>query len=359
MAGDNFTSSNAATYAAIVRRMAVDRRMLGRLLEAADSLRRGDRPAAVAHIETSIAAATDDTPTTRRAVDIGDFLSADEPEYRWVVEHLLERGDRLILTGPEGGGKSTLLRQIAVMLAAGIHPFDHEHEINAARVLLVDLENPTTHYRRELRKLHRLVPNRIDPGDLRVISAPAGIDLLDPTDAAWLEAETAGADLLAIGPLYKLANGDPTSEEVGKAVSRVLDRIRVQHDTAVILEAHSPHAVNGGKRPLRPYGWSGWLRWPEFGIHLDEKGPLTHWRGARDQRDFPAALERGGPWPWTAITGGQNVTFAQMLQAVADLQRVPSNRELAGLIGTSEATVRRAIKNNADEWNQAARSIGQ
>jgi hypothetical protein len=48
--------------------------------------------------------------------------SDDEPD--WLIPDLLERRDRLILTGEEGLGKSYLLRQIAIMAAAGLDPFD-------------------------------------------------------------------------------------------------------------------------------------------------------------------------------------------------------------------------------------------
>ncbi|MEU1152672.1 DnaB-like helicase N-terminal domain-containing protein, partial [Streptomyces sp. NPDC005918] len=59
--------------------------------------------------------AADDTPVT----DMHDFLQVVDT-HDWVVPGLLERGDRLILTAGEGGGKSMLLRQIAVAVAAGV-----------------------------------------------------------------------------------------------------------------------------------------------------------------------------------------------------------------------------------------------
>jgi hypothetical protein len=53
---------------------------------------------------------------------------------------------------------------------------------------------------------------------------------------------------------------------------------------------------------MRPYGASLWSRWPEFGIYLSPKGTLTHWRGQRDERAWPEALERSDPWPWAVAT---------------------------------------------------------
>lgn len=358
--GDTPAIRNAAEYARIVARMAWRRFVMDAAALASDAADKDDTDKAL----RIFADAVNVTPHAGRTPgqDLDAFLDSDLPAYNWLVERLLERGDRLILTGPEGGGKSTLLRQIAVQLAAGVHPFDEGHPIEPRRVLLVDLENGEAHLRRELAKLRALLPDgAVHPGHLIVKSEPAGLDLLDQADATWLDNEVrrAGCDVLALGPLYKLASGDPTAEETGKAVSGCLDRIRAKHDTSILLEAHSPHAANGGKRPTRPYGWSGWLRWPEFGIHLDEKGPVTHWRGARDQRDWPAALTRDGHWPWTPIHDSRGATFAAMLQAVHDLGRIPSNRELAGIVGCAEGTVRNAIKNNPDEWANATAGLAK
>ena len=50
------------------------------------------------------------------ASTLADVLAQDV-SYDWAIPGLLERGDRLILTGSEGGGKTTMLRQIAVMAA--------------------------------------------------------------------------------------------------------------------------------------------------------------------------------------------------------------------------------------------------
>lgn len=40
---------------------------------------------------------------------LGEFLSREDPDYAWVIPGLLERGDRLILTGSEGLGKALAL----------------------------------------------------------------------------------------------------------------------------------------------------------------------------------------------------------------------------------------------------------
>lgn len=289
-------TTNAGRYAHIVEEHAVLRRVIAvasGIVEMGHSV-----PADVAQ---AVEAATVDLAATIRhrpgpatgPVNLADFLAAGDTEYDWLIPGLLERGDRLIVTGLEGCGKSTLLRQLALQAGAGLHPFTWA-PIPPARVLLVDLENGERHVRRKLRELRAVVE---DPTvDNRVyVECLVGLDLLNTAGVAHLEhlVDDVKPDLLIIGPLYKMAGDDPTAEEPARAVAAVLDRIRSLHGCAVILEAHTPHGDQE-----RPYGASLWKRWPEFGIFLAPDGQLRHWRGQRDERDWPGALRRSTPWPW-------------------------------------------------------------
>jgi hypothetical protein len=231
----------------------------------------------------------------------GADADADDA-YDWVVPGLLEYGDRLILTGAEGSGKSTLLHQMAMQIASGLHPFGGA-DIGDRCVLLVDCENGRRSLRRRFGVLRETAGARYneDRSGLYIANRPQGIDLLDATDVTWLYKlhDKVQPDLLIIGPLYRLAMGDPIKEEVARAVANVIDHLRHEPQCAVIIEAHSPHASDSRtKRPTRPYGASYWVRWCEFGVFLAADGRLEHWRGPRDERAWPAKLTRSKPWPW-------------------------------------------------------------
>lgn len=294
------------------------------------------------------------THRAKRAVELGyhdldQFLAIPEPEYDWLIPGLLERGDRVIITGVEGTGKSTLLRQIGVQVAAGIHPFTLE-EMAPKRVLLIDVENPERLVRRALRPLRISAGDHLLPGFFIPITWSEGIDLRQADDVQRLANVIAelGVDLLITGPSYKMASGDPTAEETAKTVAVALDRLRTEFDFSLILEAHQPYAASGTtKRAERPYGASLWSRWPEFGLHIAPEGELRHWRGDRDQRDWPKALQRGGKWPWTAVTDARGVTFARILEETRAAGRKLSSRELADALGGAHhTTIMRAIKAN-------------
>lgn len=290
------------------------------------------------------------------APTLQEFLDEPEPEHDWLVPGLLERGDRVIVTSSEGGGKSTLLRQFGVQAAAGIHPFALD-DIDPVKVVLLDLENSRRHVRRQLRPLRITAGSRLDPTRLVVSVASEGIDLLREEGRMALD-DLLGRtipDLFIVGPLYKLATGDPKDEEQAQAVRTVLDGHRAAYGCALLIEAHQPYATGGGRaRPLRPYGASLWSRWPEFGIAITDRHELLHWRGARDERQWPAALKRGGEWPWTVQTDPRAVTFARILDATRDTGQRLSVRALAEAIGNGadRNQIQRAIDANRHEYDQ-------
>jgi replicative DNA helicase len=243
---------------------------------------------------------------------IGEFLDGDDPPFEWVIPGLLERGDRLILTGSEGLGKSVLFRQLAVCAAAGVHPFTGR-PVPARRVLYVDCENGVTQLRRAFRGLVGQARRvSADPSDrLFIEPRPEGLDLTTPEDETWLVRHVSAIQpaLLLTGPLYRLHARNPNDEEPARQVARVLDRCRAAANCALVVEAHAGHGYGTPERPVRPTGTSLWLRWPEFGYGLratDEFTPenrsvaLVGWRGDRSERSWPSRLSAGGLWPWSA-----------------------------------------------------------
>ena len=250
---------------------------------------------------------------------LAEFLAGEDDPYDWTIPGLLERGDRFMLTGAEGLGKSVLFRQIAVGAAAGVHPLTLK-PIPPQRVLYVDCENSRTKLRRALRSL--VAAARQSGGDptanLFIECRPEGLDLTRPEDEAWLLARVTAIQpaILVTGPVYRLHAKNPNDEEPARQVARVLDRCRTAANASLVLEAHAGHALDGsGKRSVRPTGTSLWLRWPEFGYGIRVSEDFTPdnrlvefvgWRGDRDERDWPTRLRRGGSWPWQVATDPNN-----------------------------------------------------
>lgn len=252
------------------------------------------------------------------APDLWEFIAQGDDSYDWLVPNVLERGDRLMITGAEGLGKSVWCRQLCVQLAAGIHPFADGEWVDPMKVLVVDCENSTRQNRRHYGRLAAVSVTkgrRVPAGNLRLIHRPEGIDLTRGADAEWLleRVHAHKPDLLYIGPFYRLHNADINDETAARKTVSVLDAARTAGNGCVLLmEAHAGHGQNGSQRALRPVGSSLLLRWPEFGFGLrraKECDPadarpslvdLESWRGARDERDWPVSFRHGrdGDWPW-------------------------------------------------------------
>ena len=290
------------SYAALNDEDLVAQQAIAELREAVDDAERSFHPA-----ELSIMSAQDvmDLPVT---------------EYDWLVPDLLERTDRLILTGMEGTGKSTLLAQFACTIGAGIHPFTgHPLRPRRYQTMIVDCENSPKQIQKRLRLITGQVDDLrkkhgLDPANwsecVRVVSRPEGFALTDPKEYARLDymIEKVDPDLVVIGPLYKMSKLDYRDEQAAKEVCDTLDALRVRHQFALVTEAHMGHGDSTGARSSRPLGSSLFLRWPEFGFGLmpaDGEPPgrprvvdVRLWRGMREERNWPTMLQHGWELPW-------------------------------------------------------------
>ncbi len=243
-------------------------------------------------------------PDTSGADDYNTFVAGVDPDYEWVVPNVLEQGDRCIITGGEGKGKSTFERQLGLQVSLGVHPFTLE-PMEPRRVLLVDLENSRRSVRREMKKMGSYI---LPAGQFTIACWPQGIDLLHPDSQILFrgQLDACKPELVIIGPMYKMTLLPLEREEHSRALSGFLDTLISSYKFSLIMESHQPHGTmvpDGAKarfyRPERPVGSSLWMRWPEFGLCLEDAGVLRPWRGARDaERQWPEKLTRGEEWPW-------------------------------------------------------------
>lgn len=254
-------------------------------------------------------------------VDFGRLVVWDEfveeefdDSYDWIIEGLLERGERVIVVAAEGVGKTMLARQMAILCACGIHPFTYQR-MNPIRTLTIDLENPERIIKRTSTDIMKRAKARsgMKKVDAQLLIKPAGLDLMKSSDRDILERaiETAKPELLVMGPLYKafVDPGGRTSESVAIEVAKYLDYVRDTYKCALWLEHHAPLGESMNNRQLRPFGSAVWSRWPEFGISLtpDIGGgvpflyDVKHFRGARDERQWPTKIKRGTLFPFEVV----------------------------------------------------------
>jgi hypothetical protein len=250
-----------------------------------------------------------------RLVDWDSFINeTTDDSYDWVIEDLIERGERVIVVAAEGVGKTMLARQVAILSGCGINPFTYQ-KMKQIRTLTVDLENPERIIRRTSSSIFKTAMDRgyTTKPTAQLLVKPSGLDLMKAEDRMVLETaiEEAKPELLVMGPLYKafIDPGGRTSESVAVEVARYLDHVRDVYKCALWLEHHAPLGESMTNRQMRPFGSAVWSRWPEFGIALTPDltggGPhvydVRHFRGARDERPFPTKIRRGKLFPFEVM----------------------------------------------------------
>lgn len=301
-------------YAAIVHRYALRRRLhtaaLALAQRATSPAETPERLAASAVNE--LVGIRDAGAGDTSAVTLGELMEHEDDAPRWVIPGLLEAGDRVMLTGSEGAGKSALSRQIAVMAAAGIHPFT-ETVMPPIRALIVDAENKDTQVRRQVRPLLQWLDyfGAADPSDRVLIDAvyPRRINLTSDRDLSRIHQviDAFQPGLVVIGPIYRLTPRALQTDDDAHPFLAALDTL-TERGCALLVEAHAGHAQEGAgtrqaARSLRPRGSSALLGWPEFGLGLRAVGhgvaDLEPWRGHREARAWPTRMRRSAGNRWT------------------------------------------------------------
>lgn len=243
------------------------------------------------------------------AKSLGEILATPDSPEDWIIPNLFEKGDRLIITGQEGMGKTLWMRQLGITAAAGIHPTTWETLDKPAKVLFVDVENSEKQWRRETINMAKLSAEKglEAPHENLHVHCGGRMNLTRDRDLGLVHKllDEHQPDMLFIGPIYRLAPSVNNDEEASPLIA-ALDTLR-DRGVAMIMEAHIPKSQDAnGKRNLAPRGSSALMGWPEFGLGLaasDDKfgADVIPWRGHRDKnRHLPTKLWTGShnSYPW-------------------------------------------------------------
>ena len=245
--------------------------------------------------------------TDLRSKALVEILEGQD-EYDWCIPGLLERKDRFVLTGTEGAGKSTFVRQLAILSAAGIHPTTFQR-IEPVKTLIVDAENTEQQWRRATRSIADKAAREgsVDPRLTVQLACSPRLDITREAHLGQIHRllDEHNPDVLFIGPLYRLTSRAINNDDDAAPLLSALDTLR-DRGVALVMEAHAGHAVSsGGDREMRPRGSAALMGWPEFGMGIRQSKldpgsfDVVRWRGDRDARDWPKYMRRGGVWPWT------------------------------------------------------------
>lgn len=263
--------------------------------------------------------------TESYGIDVLDAVERKFEEKSFVIPNTLARGDRLLITGFEGHGKSTLLRQFAVQVAAGIHPWTGA-KFDPQKVLVIDVENHPDQTLESWQNLVGLAARHDAPiqrGQLVILEQwDNEVNLTGEEGASWLieRIHAYKPDMVVMGPLYNMSDRDLKDDETVRKIKKVVNEARGICGTAFVMEHHAPHkGPQDSQRSVRPYGSSTFLKWPDFGYGLkpEEVEGVYEWQKTRfprvRSRMFPEYVRWGNPnsaeWPWVACHQDENGNF--------------------------------------------------
>jgi replicative DNA helicase len=257
--------------------------------------------------------------------EFAEVMAFAQVEPEWVIPGLLGKRERLVLTGKEGWGKSTLIYQLVLGAAFGVSPINLDVTFDPQRVLVLDVENThETQVAAIIRRVSHTYGLHVAGGFVPAFALMKArqIDLLSPTQRGNFQdaVDAYQPDLIVMGAGYKLVDSADDWRAIAQAIQRTADHCRAISGCAVIVETHAGHGEKGDRNGYRPDGSSFWLRWPEFGHGLAEiedyrNGRMVEvvkWRGDRvTSRTWPGGWRTGAVFgdqsglPWIPMDGSE------------------------------------------------------
>jgi len=227
-----------------------------------------------------------------------DELNEDDHPPDWIIPQLIDRDWVVMITGPNGGGKSTMCLQIALGAALGIHPWSAQ-PITQRKVLYIDAENSPGVIARKKRIANRMVEIAGKETVESIRFRFGTVNLADPSDRLRLEhhMQSYQPDLVVIGPIYKMysSGSEDSWRSEAQAVQSWIDKTRRKYKFGTLIEGHPPKGDGNGQ----PKGDSSWGSWPYFGFQIaldsDDRrlADLTPWRYPREPIIMPSRVGWG------------------------------------------------------------------
>ena len=194
--------------------------------------------------------------------------------YSPLIENVLRKGHKMLISGPSKAGKSFLLIQLCIAIAEGLRWL--VWQCIRGKVLYVNLELDRAsclHRFRDAYETLGLEPehlNNIDIWNLRGKSIP--MDKLAPK--LIRRAAKKNYTAIIIDPIYKVITGDENSADQMAKFCNQFDKVCTELEAAVIYCHHHSKGAQGGKRAMDRSSGSGvFARDPDAILDLIELEP--------------------------------------------------------------------------------------
>lgn len=284
MQADTPRVSSAGRYSAVVREMAVRRRLVQFASEVSQAAMNGD--ARSEEVIRAAEAGLSDVVLAAEALGGGIEGYYESPRTLmpegwsiddlnpWKVPTLLRAEESGIVVADAGLGKSTLLRQIAYCAENSLHWLTGRRirGFDPQRALLIECESRKHNVAQSAAQLRIAVARHLgcSPSEIRepgVLMSPGKFDVRDPrTRSKFVRLlREVKPDIVCIGPLKNLHSmrpGEPY-EVAAVETQAVFDELKARFGFALMLESHANRSDPG-----RVAGSARWADWPDFGFSL-------------------------------------------------------------------------------------------
>lgn len=196
----------------------------------------------------------DDLPDPEGLGSVWDHLPELAPP---LIENVLRKGHKMLISGPSKAGKSFLLIQLCIAIAEGMRWMGWQ--CTEGKVLYVNLELDRAsclHRFRDAYETLGCAPEHLDNIDiwnLRGKSIP--MDKLAPK--LIRRAAKKNYTAIIIDPIYKVITGDENSADQMAKFCNQFDKVCTELEAAVIYCHHHSKGAQGGKRAMDRSSGSG------------------------------------------------------------------------------------------------------
>jgi len=232
---------------------------------------RDQRPSTVTGSSQKIDVLPDSLKAT--PLSVTEFLKQIIAPIQYFVKHMVIKRGKTMISAATNKGKSILMMNLALAIAAKMDSILGFKVENTAKVLVIDTEMGQSALQERLKIMTQGKDLNLD--NLFVKNIP-DLNLLDQAQRLQLEAwiKDLGIELLIIDPLGSSWQGDENNKKEVQGVTSYLNTLIERFGIGIIVVHHwrkaSEKGKSGGEMAAGSYLWTAWLD-----IHITLEGDIN------------------------------------------------------------------------------------
>lgn len=207
------------------------------------------------------------------SIEINDFLEMDIPPVEFIVDHIILKHGRTMISAAPNKGKSLMAQNLALATTSMMNTVLGKFLAKRARVLYLDFEMGESQVKERFKKM--LSGDPIGAENL-FINCLLGKDILEEKFKQGLEKriQDLNADLLIIDPIGSAWTGDENDKEQVSRLTSYLDSLISRFKISILFVHHWRKAYQkqkgGGEMAAGSYKFNAWVD-----VHITLDGEIN------------------------------------------------------------------------------------